>query len=89
LSEIIKGEIEVSRALEILKTRSKVVPTVEEMRIILRDCANADNPLHGIITARDLVQNVLINLESVEDKVAVATCPEFGLIGDRFGDYLS
>lgn len=88
MSEIIKGEITVRRGMEILYSKSEVVPTVEELRIILRDCANSDSPLLGIITARDLVKGPVLKLD-FEDRVALAGSPEFALLGMKLGPHLN
>ena len=89
MSELIQDKIEVQRALEIMKHKTKANPTVDELRIMIRDCADCDNPVAGIITARDIVKEIIANPElSIEDRIAFAQSDEFKYLSDKLGGYL-
>lgn len=78
--DFIKGEIDPRRAVDILAERELAKPTVEEMRMMMRDILNhADHslPWIGISCLREIIMGVTMHHPNEKFRNDVLSAPEF------------
>ncbi len=88
--DTIVGEMDQWRAVQILAGGLKVEPTLEELRMMVRDVALLPESLDwvGIASLRIIVIDIIMEHECLDFRTDMLTCPEFRAMMPRYRNHL-
>jgi hypothetical protein len=88
--DLIEGEMPQWRAIEILANLGKANPTVDELRMMMRDLILVPENLDwiGIMAVRDIVLGIAMQSEDLYFKTDVLNCAEFKRLKPRYREHL-